>query len=60
MKTADLRELNKEELIKKIDEAQIDLAELKFKHSMNQLENPMLIRKLRKEIARMNTLATEK
>ena len=60
MKTADLRELNREELIKKIDEAQVDLAELKFKHSMNQLENPMLIRKLRKEIARMNTLVTEK
>lgn len=60
MKVAEIRELSIEELVKKIDSAKMDLADLKFKHSLNQLENPISIRTLRKEIARMNTIATEK
>lgn len=60
MKVAEIKELTKEELLKKIQTAQQDLDELKFKHSLNQLENPLMIRNLRKEIARMNTILTEK
>ena len=60
MKTTELRDLTKEEILNKIELTQIDLGELKFKHSMNQLENPMLIRQLRREVARMKTIAAEK
>jgi large subunit ribosomal protein L29 len=60
MKVAEIKELNKEELLKKIQTALQDREELKFKHSLNQLENPLMIRNLRKEIARMNTILTEK
>ena len=60
MKVAEFKELTKDELLKKIQTAQQDLDELKFKHSLNQLENPLMIRNLRKEIARMNTILTEK
>ncbi len=60
MKVAEIKELTKDELLKKIQSAQQDLDELKFKHSLNQLENPLMIRNLRKEIARMNTIFTEK
>ncbi|MBN2788993.1 MAG: 50S ribosomal protein L29 [Candidatus Delongbacteria bacterium] len=60
MKVAEIKELTKDELLKKIHTAQQDLDELKFKHSLNQLENPLMIRNLRKEIARMNTIFTEK
>ena len=60
MKVAEIKELTKDELLKKIQTAQQDLGELKFKHSLNQLENPLMIRNLRKEIARMNTILTEK
>ncbi len=60
MKVAEIRELSVEELLKKIDTTKQDLADLKFKHSLNQLENPMTIRTLRREIAKMNTIVTEK
>ena len=60
MKVAEIRELTSDELAKKIRNAKDDLADLNFKHSLNQLENPMMIRKLRKEIARMWTVLTEK
>lgn len=60
MKVAEIRELNMDELAKKIILAKEDLADLNFKHSLNQLENPMMIRNLRREIARMQTIFTEK
>ncbi|HXK50100.1 MAG TPA: 50S ribosomal protein L29 [Clostridiales bacterium] len=60
MKVAEIRELSVEELLKKIDTTKQDLADLKFKHSLNQLENPMTIRTLRREIAQMNTIVSEK
>jgi len=60
MKVAEIRELTVEELLKKIKNTDRDLADLKFKHSLNQLENPISIRALRKEIARMITVVTEK
>jgi large subunit ribosomal protein L29 len=60
MKVAEIRALTAEELVKKINIAKQDLADLNFKHSLNQLENPMTIRTLRREIARMETIVTEK
>ena len=60
MKVAEIRELNIDELAKKIRLAKEDLADLNFKHSLNQLENPIMIRNLRREIARMQTIVTEK
>jgi len=60
MKVAEIKDLTVEELINKIKTTEMDLADLKFKHSLNQLENPISIRTLRKEIARMRTLVTEK
>jgi len=60
MKTAELRELSVEELEKKLAESERDAAELTFKHALGQLENPISIRHLRKDIARINTVMTEK
>lgn len=60
MKVVEIRALTAEELVKKINIAKQDLADLNFKHSLNQLENPISIRTLRREIARMETIVTEK
>ncbi len=60
MKVAEMRELSVDELINKIKTTKQDLADLKFKHSLNQLENPLTIRNLRREIAKMNTIVSEK
>lgn len=56
MKAAELKELGKEELQAKLVAAEKDMAELKLKHSLNQLENPLMIRSLRRDIARMKTI----
>ncbi|HQO09991.1 MAG TPA: 50S ribosomal protein L29 [Clostridiales bacterium] len=60
MKVAEIKELTVSELLNKIKSTEQDLADLKFKHSLNQLENPISIRALRKDIARMMTVITEK
>lgn len=60
MKIAEIRVLTVDELLNKIKFANQDLSDIKFKHSLNQLENPITIRTLRKEIARMKTIVIEK
>lgn len=60
MKVAEIRVLSVDELLNKIKFANQDLSDIKFKHSLNQLENPITIRTLRKEIARMKTIVIEK
>ncbi len=60
MKIKEIRELTVEELNQKIITTKNDLAEIKFKNSLNQLENPMMIRHLRRDIAKMNTVLVEK
>jgi len=60
IKAEELRELTVEELQKKLISVEMDFAELKFKHSLNQLENPMLLRTMKRDIARINTILTAK
>ena len=60
IKAEELRELSVEELQKKLISVEMDFAELKFKHSLNQLENPMLLRTMKRDIARINTILTAK
>lgn len=60
MKISEIREMSKDEVLNKINLSEIDLAKLKFKNALKQLENPMSIRVLRKNIARMKTILVEK
>jgi len=60
MKTNEIREKTKEELEMKLTEAKKNLFSLKFKKSTGQLENSMEIKKIKKDIARINTLIREK
>jgi large subunit ribosomal protein L29 len=50
--------LSKEQLEAKIKEDQNRLKKLEFAHAIKPIENPMLIRGLRKDIARLKTLLT--
>lgn len=59
MKASEIRELTKNEIEKKIDELRKDLAELSFKNSMNQLDNPLMIRTIKRDIARLKTVLAE-
>ncbi len=60
MKAAELRKMKIEELRKKADELKMELLKLRFKQKISGLDNPMAIRKLRRDIARVLTVIREK
>ncbi|MBQ8495044.1 MAG: 50S ribosomal protein L29 [Clostridia bacterium] len=51
-----LRELSNEELGVKLDELKSELFRLRFQHALNQLDNPMRLKAVRKEIATVKML----
>jgi large subunit ribosomal protein L29 len=60
MKAKDLRELSDEELVKKLDDSKDELFKLRFQLATNQLDNPMKIREVRRNIARLKTVLRER
>ena len=56
----DLRKLSANELNTRIHENEIEISNLKFQAASQQLDNPIKLRQLRRDIARMNTLITQK
>lgn len=59
MRTAELRELDYDELSGKLAEAKAELFNLRFQLATNQLENTAQLRSTRREIARISTLLRE-
>ena len=59
MKIKDLRELSTEELGRKLTDLKKDLFNLRMQHATNQLENPIRIADVRRDIARVKTLLRE-
>ena len=51
-----LRELSNEELGVKLDELKSELFRLRFQNALNQLDNPMRLKAVRKEIATVKML----
>jgi large subunit ribosomal protein L29 len=60
VKAADIRELSDSEIQQRIVEAQEELFRLRFRSATQQLENPSLMRKLRRDVARMKTILRER
>jgi large subunit ribosomal protein L29 len=60
MKTSELRALTVEELSKKEQDIRENLFKLKFQHGIRKLENPAKLADLKKDIARIQTVLTEK
>ena len=60
MKASEIRELSEEELEKKIKELKEELFNLRFQHAINQLDNPMRLKHVRKDIARLLTILRER
>ena len=56
----ELRDLSPEELQAKAADLKKELFNLRFQQAMGQIENPMRLRLLRKEIARAKTILKEK
>jgi large subunit ribosomal protein L29 len=55
MRKLDFKELNTAELREKITEEKAQYNKMVFNHSISPLENPLSIRTMRKQIARMQT-----
>ncbi len=62
MKTSarDLRDLSSEELLAKAADLKKELFNLRVQQAMGQIENPMRLRLLRKDIAKTKTVLKEK
>ncbi|MBI5203508.1 MAG: 50S ribosomal protein L29 [Nitrospirae bacterium] len=60
MKSSELRALTADELKQKEYDMRKELFNLKFRVATGEIENPMRIRALRKDIARVLTIRTEK
>ena len=60
MKAKELKNLSVEELTKKLDDLKKDLFMLRMQHATNQLDNPMQIANVKKDIARVKTIIREK
>ena len=58
--TKDLRKLNADELNNKLKELKEELFNLRFQHAINQLDNPQKIVEVKKNIARVMTVLSEK
>ena len=56
----DLRGLSVEKLEAKLQELKKDLFMLRMQHATNQLENPLQIAAVKKDIARIKTIIREK
>jgi large subunit ribosomal protein L29 len=50
-----LKDMSDEELKARIQEDELRLKKLEFAHAISPLENPMSIRSLRKDVARLKT-----
>ena len=60
MKTIDIRKMSVEELNKKLKDLKEELFNLRFQHAINQLENPQRMVEVKKNIARVMTILSEK
>ena len=54
-----MRNLSNAELQKRLKDLKAELFNLRFQLAINQLENPMRIKAVKKDIARVQTLLTE-
>ena len=55
-----LKDLNEADLKARIQEDELRLKKLEFAHAISPLENPMSIRSLRKDVARLKTALAQK
>ena len=60
MKARNIHEMTSEELTKKLAELKDELFNLRFRHATGQLENPNVLKNVKKDIARVKTIIRER
>lgn len=60
MKLAEIKQLSTSEIAEQLKKSRVDLIDLRMKFASRQLDNPSMLKKKRKEIARLLTVQTQK
>ena len=60
MKATELREMTDVELNKQLKDLKAELFNLRFQHTIHQLDNPIRVEAVKKDIARVMTVLAEK
>lgn len=60
LKAKDLREMTAKELAEKLNEYKAELFQLRFQLATGQLDNAMRIKSVKRDIARVQTVARQK
>ena len=60
MKGSEMRDLSPAELNQKLADLKTELFNLRFQHAINQLDNPLRLNLVKKDIARLKTIIREK
>lgn len=60
MKADEIRELTDDEIHARVDQMQEELFRLRFRAATSELDNPMLLRSLRRDVARLKTVIRER
>ena len=60
MKSIKIREMNDKELQDELKELKSEFFKLRFQYATNQLENPMKLNLIKKDIARVKTIIRER
>ena len=60
MKTAEIKDIATKDLVERVETEKANLAKLKVQHAVSPLENPSIIKKNRRDIARMLTVLRQK
>ena len=60
MKIHEIREMKDDELVKRIDEEEKNLVDLRFSHQLKQLTNTAKLKIARKDIAKMKSVLKER
>ena len=55
MKTREIRELNNQEILERMDAVKEQLVRMKLNHAISPLDNPLQIKEVRRTIARLAT-----
>ncbi len=59
MKAVEIKDLSTAELNAKLTELKAQLFNLRFQHAINQLDNPLKIKDIKRDIARIKTVIRE-
>ena len=60
MKTSEIRKSNSSDLRNELVELKSELFKLRFQHAANGLDNPMKIKNIKKDIAKIKTILRER